>query len=235
MAVVYVLRIVVLSIALILAIILLGLSASLFNVDIHNYTKNTIFAYRPLFEIACSAGNILAILTLLIVDLVRRGAFAPAIVVELSCLVGLSTLWVVVAVYTKGTFESIYSGSCALTEWYFEKRSITTCHIISAISPVALTIAALLLAYTTFLLICCLIASRCGRKVWLSSVRLASFFGPEREGWRNPGSALNRHTIPAGFALTLPPQSEQYHLSTVNSDQCVAQPAPPYFPRDWEV
>jgi len=223
---------VVLSIALVLAIFLLGLSASQFGVVIRDYTTNAVFAYRPFFVIASSAGTILVVPVLLVVDLICSTPLTSIIVVELSCLMVLSTLWIVVAGYTKSIFDVLYDGNCTLTELHFGERSIITCQTISAIGPISLTAAILLVAYTVFLFICCIIASSRGQKVWMNSVRLTSFFGPAEERGDKLDLTSNRHTIPVEtFAW-----QNQQHLSMVTIDQYVVQqPAPPYYPQDWEV
>jgi len=208
MSFVSILRIAVLSIALVLSIVLLGLGATLYNKIFDIATD--VFVYRPLYIIASSAGTILVIPTLLIVDLLRSGAFTSMIVVELSVLLVLWVLWFVIAGIAKSTFDALYDGSCTLIEYYFSRHSATTCQTISAISPLAFSIAVLLLAYSVFLLICSIIASSRGQKVWLNSVQHTVFFG----------SAKSKGYSDAG------------HPSMLNQDRHVTQqPTHPYYPQ----
>ncbi|KAL0953158.1 hypothetical protein HGRIS_004421 [Hohenbuehelia grisea] len=189
-------RIVVLSLSLFFGIAVLSLSSHLtFE------STNVLFASQvPAFEavgIAVGAITIVSLPVLLIVGLLRRGAFTSMIVFELSFLGFLCVLWLANAALDTDAAAFNFPLGCASYTPFYQGL----CSELSAMQGLSFVTWLLLMGYNTTLLIFVLVAASRGNKVWNLSVAEANFFQ------RNGGMAIEQppKVEPVNTAYQYPP------------------------------
>ncbi|KII96051.1 hypothetical protein PLICRDRAFT_65322, partial [Plicaturopsis crispa FD-325 SS-3] len=154
---------------LLLSIVVLGLAAHLTNITEEFF--EVYFIYAAL-SIAAAGLTILTVPVLIIVDIVRRGAFTSFVVVELSWLSLLWVLWLATGAYTGS--DNIFGATCD----YIDVDVNNACHETNGIEGISLVIFILLFIYTTVLLVFAIIGSNRGHHVWTNTVKDATFLAP---------------------------------------------------------
>jgi len=218
--VLYIVRVVVLSVAVLFSIIVLGLAGDLTSTTEKYF--NVALDYASL-GIASAVISMVTLPVLLVVDMLRTGAFTSMIVFELPCLFVLWVLWLTTAALAAQANQAIGS-DCGLLYVYF----VTGCHETQAIEGFAFLIWIMLIAYSVVVLVTAIIGSGRGLKTWTNSVRLANFLGP-REG---AVPVVGAQPDYAQSATAPPPsmQQHQYPPSGTSTQGFSVSPVPPVSP-----
>jgi len=151
------------------SVIVLGLSSHLTHLT--NLYLDGYFVFAAL-AIATAVMSVISLLTMMVVDYMRKGAVTSMIAVELSWLGFLWILWLATGASAADT--PFASTGCD----YFGSRYselTTACHEYSAIQAFAFLNWIILMGYTTALLVLSIMAAQKGHSVWVSSVRETNF------------------------------------------------------------
>lgn len=166
----YITRVVVLILTIVLSIIVLGLAADLTSTT-ETYLHGA-FTFASM-GIASSVISLVTLPVLLIVDMLRTGAFTSMIVVELVWLFIVWVLWLTTAALTAQAGQEIPS-NCNFVVAFFT----TGCHELQAIEAFSFLNWILLMIYSIVVLVMAIIGSTRGHKTWTNSVKHAIFLGP---------------------------------------------------------
>ncbi|KAF5382225.1 hypothetical protein D9615_004267 [Tricholomella constricta] len=167
-------RIVALSLSLFCGLVVLGLTA--------HWTQGTL-AGRLLYDfeiVALIAGAFTALVLpmMLVLGLIRRGAFTSMIVVELSALTVLWVLYLVVGALTAQWSNIFYPFGCSDL-----LRGAGWCREFFAIEGFSFIAWITLFLYTLTLLVYSLISQSRGNNVWRSAVSETTFFTPPSQAF----------------------------------------------------
>ncbi|KAI9570204.1 hypothetical protein HD554DRAFT_2170379 [Boletus coccyginus] len=137
-----------------------------------NLTSQTeqFYAVTATFTALGIAVGVISVLTLpvmLIVDIIRRGAFTSMIVVELGWLGVLWILWVATAGESISEFNYVFPLGCI----YNDSTVNGMCQEVQAITAFSFLNFIILLLYTGVLSVMAVVAAARGQGVWLSSVK----------------------------------------------------------------
>jgi len=198
------------------SIIVLGLAG--------NFTATTqsdlvvTFPFSAL-AVATAVISLVTLPVLLIVDVLRNGAFTSMIVVELPWLFFLCVLWLATAADT-AQFNSLINSDC--NDYYLSVVE-TSCHEFKGIEGFAFLLWMLLMVYSIIVLVMAIIGSSRGHKTWTNSIKNANFLGPAEGG-----------AVPLASAQPAPPQptmqQHQYPPSNSPSQGYTMPPIPPVSP-----
>jgi len=176
----HIVRIVVLSLTLLFAIVTLGLAAHF------TATTDTYFGLTFNFAALAIASAVLTLVTLpvmLIVDLMRTGAFTSMVVTELVWLFVLWALWLSTGADTAWFNSLTFANSCS----GYNSVSTTACNEVQAIEAFGFLNWIMLMGYSITILVAAIMASSRGHpNPWTSSVRHGNLFAPAAAG---PGGA----------------------------------------------
>jgi len=170
----YVARVVVLSLTIVFSIIVLGLAADLTSTT-ETYL-NGAFTFASL-GIASAVISIVTLPVLLLVDVLRTGAFTSMIVVELPWLLVNWVLWLATGALT-AQFDQLLNNNCNLVSGVLA----TSCHEVQGIEGFSFLNWLLLMVYSIVVLVMAIIGSTHGHTTWTSSVKHANFLGPSEGG-----------------------------------------------------
>ncbi|KAG5340889.1 hypothetical protein E4T56_gene8201 [Termitomyces sp. T112] len=162
-------RLAALSLSLFLGLVVLGLTAHWIQVT------TTVADETFDFEIVAIVAGILTVLTLpvmLVVGLIRRGAFTSMIAVELSTLTVLWVLFLTVGALTAQWNKILYPFGCGDT-FDLNINQQGWCREFLAIMGSSFVVWIVLLLYTVTLLVMALIGKSNGHTVWTVSVEEA--------------------------------------------------------------
>jgi len=162
-------RIVVLCISVVFAIIALGLSAHLTSLVEAFVGETVTFAVLAL---ATACLTILTLPIMLIVDMVRKGAFTSMVLVELIWFGILWIMWLATAADAVVSARRVFPDGCIA--FVFVELD-TICHVSSGIVALAFVNFVLLFGYSVTLVVFAIISAGRGRKVWTSSVKQTNF------------------------------------------------------------
>ncbi|RPD77177.1 hypothetical protein L226DRAFT_533178 [Lentinus tigrinus ALCF2SS1-7] len=165
-----IIRLSVLGFAIFCGIIVASLSAHLTAYVEENFGGYDNFA---VLGIATGGITIISLPVMLIVDLLRKGAFTSLVVVELSWLSILWVLWIATAALTVDETSAIFS-SCD----FFYPILNQLCHETQAVEAFSFLAWIALMAYTVLLLIVALVNTSRGSPMWKSSVRAYGGIAP---------------------------------------------------------
>jgi hypothetical protein len=166
-----IIRILALAVALLFALITLGLAA-----DITRTTEEAIsgYYYFAVLAIATSVLTLVSLPVLIVVDLIRTGAFTSMIVVELGWLSILWVLWLATGADTADVSSKIFISGCNYVHPILE----TTCRETAAIAAFSFLTWIILFGYVILLFVFSVMAANKGHSVWTSSVKETDFSAP---------------------------------------------------------
>ncbi|KIM83956.1 hypothetical protein PILCRDRAFT_818986 [Piloderma croceum F 1598] len=202
--VLYIVRVAVFVLSIVFSVIVLGLAAylqSLTNVEL-NFVD---------LAIATAVLTIVTLPVLLIVDLIRDGAFTSMVVVELSWLFVLWVLWLATGADAAQVSSNFFS-SC---DFVFS-LSNQICHEVQAIVGFSFLIWLLLMVYSIVILVMAIIASTRGNSPWTSTVKRGNFLAPATGAQSGGGAAhspiMHQHQYPPtqSSGATPPPLQGSY-------------------------
>jgi len=219
--VLYVVRVAVLTVAIIFSIIVLGLAAELTS-ESNTYFEVT-FDFAAL-AITSAAISIATLPVLMIVDMVRTGAFTSMVVVELVWLFVVWVLWLSTGALA-AQFNSVeFDSNCALVRLVF----LTACHEEQAIVAFSFLIWMMLMVYSIIVLVMAIIGSSRGHHVWTNSVKNANFLAPSQGAAAIIGQPGYQPNAPVAQA---PMQQHQY--PPPNTPQGYGTPHSPSVPQGY--
>jgi len=164
--VLYVVRVVVLTLSIVFSVIVLGLAAYL-------QSRTSVALDFLGLAIASAVITIVTLPVLLIVDFIRDGAFTSMVVVELSWLFVLWVLWLATGADVAQQTSNFFS-SCDSIFPIFNQ----VCHEVQATEAFSFLIWILLMVYSIAILVISIIASTRGNSPWTSSVKRGNFLVP---------------------------------------------------------
>jgi len=222
----YIARLGVLTVSLVFSVIVLGLAANLTS------ETQTYFAVTYNFAALALASATISVVTLpvlLLVDILRNGAFTSMVVFELAWLFVLWVLWLATAALATQFNQDVFDSNCSLVRVFF----VAACHQEQTIVAFAYLIWLILMVYTIVLLVMAIIGSSRGNKTWTTSVKHANFLGPNdgavapagQPGYEQnvgPQTPMQQHQYPPPNAPLSPPPPTIYgtegsHVSQVPS------------------
>ncbi|KAG0695318.1 hypothetical protein DFH29DRAFT_1072526 [Suillus ampliporus] len=172
MSVFSVIHLIIFSLSIVFSLIVLGLNAYFLSVMVpHQF----YFIFSAL-GIATAVLTILTVLIMLIVDLIRHGAFTSMIVIELVWLLILSILWIVTAGVAAAGFSLYFPQGCIYAT--DDPTANAYCMELQAVLAFAYLNFFIFLGYTSTLLALSLIELSRGKSVWTSSVKESTFLAP---------------------------------------------------------
>jgi len=205
-------RIILFSLSIVFAVIELGINAYFLSLTAPGYY---------IFSVLGMATSLLTILTIpimLIVDVMRRGAFTSMIVVELVWLFILWVLWVATGGEAAYTFNFYFPDGCIYANIYPTINAY--CNEVQAVEAFAFLNFLIFLIYTVLLLVFSIIASSRGQNVWMSSVKESTFFAPS-SGLAQPQVPLTQYSgSPVTEHKGIPPPQ---HFGNYNGYNGMAQ------------
>ncbi|KAI0742849.1 hypothetical protein C8Q80DRAFT_1123004 [Daedaleopsis nitida] len=161
--------------AILCGIIAGGISAHITAFAVENFREYYIFSIMGLV----SGGlTIITVPIMLIIDLVRTGAFTSLVVVELSWLTVLWILWLVTGAITANDTSQVFA-TCEFAYAILNQL----CHETQAVEAFAFLAWLVLFAYTILLLVVALVNASRGAPMWRATVRQAGRIAP------SPGKA----------------------------------------------
>ncbi|KIY71757.1 hypothetical protein CYLTODRAFT_418477 [Cylindrobasidium torrendii FP15055 ss-10] len=156
-------RLVALSTASVFSLIVLGLAAHVISAT---STVGFYYTFNAL-SVATAALTLVTLPVMLVIDLLRSGAFTSMIVVELVTVGVLWVLWLASAALTADSAQYLASNCSA----YYYDADIRGCSEIKATEAFDFLIWIILLAYWAFLLTSAILHANKGNKgVWYGSV-----------------------------------------------------------------
>jgi ABC-type multidrug transport system fused ATPase/permease subunit len=159
-----------LAVALLFSLITLSLAAHFTST-----TEEVIsgYYYFAVLAIATSVLTLVSLPVLLIVDMIRTGAFTSMVVVEVGWLSILWVLWLATGADAADVSSKIFISGCD----YKNRLAIlrTPCHEAAAITAFSFLTWLVLLGYVILLLTFSIIGSNKGHRVWTSSVKETDF------------------------------------------------------------
>jgi len=179
---------------------------------------NGAFTFASL-GIASAVISIVTLPVLLLVDVLRTGAFTSMIVVELPWLLINWVLWLATGALA-AQFDQGLNNNCDLVLDTF----LTSCHEIQGIEAFGFLNWLLLMVYSIVVLVMAIIGSSNGHTTWTSSVKHANFLGPREGGVGQPVAAPQPLMQQQQYPLNVPAQG--YPPAQVY----VTPPAPPVSP-----
>jgi len=215
----HIVRIVVLSLSITFAIIVLGLSAHLTSQSEEFF--NVTFTFAAL-AIASAVITVVTLPVLLIVDLLRNGAFTSMVVVELPWLFIVWVLWLAAGADTANANSLLFDSSCSFVREVF----LPTCHEVQAIEGFSFLNWIMLMAYSIVVFVMAIIGSTRGHKTWTTSVKNANFLGPAEGGvpaaGPEPGYTYN--------VSPQPPMQQQHQYPPPGTPSQYSSPPPTSVP-----
>ncbi|KAI6047989.1 hypothetical protein EDC04DRAFT_42145 [Pisolithus marmoratus] len=220
----YVARVVALAVSVVFSVIVLGLSAHLISLTEKYYAFYFIFGA---LGIATAVLTIFTVPVMLIIDVVRRGAFTSMVIVELIWLFVLWVLWVATAGEAVSAAELYFSAGCV----YENSLVNQACHEIQAVEAFSFLVFFILLGYTIVLLVFTCIAAARGNSLWLKSVRESNFLAPSPTA-PPPPQPMGQYPGTVAPQYQVPPQQPQY-TGASGQPPYAGPPTPsqqPYYP-----
>ncbi|KAH0837969.1 hypothetical protein J3R83DRAFT_6206 [Lanmaoa asiatica] len=181
---------------------------TLFSLIVLAISANLISQTQQYFSITatfCALGIAVAVISLvtlpvmLVVDIIRRGAFTSMVVVELAWLSTLWILWVATAGETVSGNNLSFPFGCDYVNTLYNGM----CQQTQAIEAFSFLNFIILLFYTGFLSVLAVIAASRGQSVWLSSVR---------ESFDSPAGPV-QHPM-TQYDASVPPQPQVHPTGT---------------------
>ncbi|TFK56240.1 hypothetical protein OE88DRAFT_723214 [Heliocybe sulcata] len=164
-----ILRLVILALASVFAVIALGIAADLMSLTETYFDETLIFC---ILAVVSACLTLLTLPVMIVLDMVRKGAFTSMVVFELAWLFVLWVLWLATAADASYANSLTFAGgSCDYINPYVNKA----CHEFGAAQAFSYLTWIILMGYTVTLLVFAIIGQTRGNKVWLASVRDNSF------------------------------------------------------------
>ncbi|OCH95963.1 hypothetical protein OBBRIDRAFT_822585 [Obba rivulosa] len=160
-----IIRVIVLAWTFFCSLIAMALAA-----DLTSISESLVKQYFTWAALAIAVGilSITSIPAMVVVDLLRTGAFTSMIVVELSWLSVLHVLWLVVGAMAASSSSNYWGGTC---DFNFSNEINTACKETQAVAAFGFLAWLPLLGYTVLLLVLAIIRQTNGIPVWLLSVK----------------------------------------------------------------
>ncbi|KAG8219450.1 hypothetical protein J3R82DRAFT_377 [Butyriboletus roseoflavus] len=206
MAVIPLIRQGVLGVTILFSVVELAVSASLISQSVQYYGITDVFC---VLGVAVAAISLMTLPVMLVVDILRRGAFTSMIAVELGWLSILWILWVAVAGETAYQVGAITSLGCT----YVNTIVNGMCQEVQAIEAFAFLNFIIILLYTGFLFVMTMVAASRGQSVWLSSVK---------DSFGSPTGSVEHPMIQ--YNASAAPQPQVYPTGTPAQPQYAASP-----------
>ncbi|KIO06878.1 hypothetical protein M404DRAFT_416562 [Pisolithus tinctorius Marx 270] len=203
MGVFHIARIIVLALLVVFSLIVVGLSGHLISLTEEYYAFYFVFCA---LGIATAVLTIFTVPVMLVVDVVRRGAFTSMIIVELVWLSVLWVFWVATAAEAVSAGNISFPSGCV-----YEKYATVNgaCREIQAVEAFSFLAFFVLLGYTIVLLVFTCIAASRGNSLWLKSVKDSTFLAPSPTAPPPPQPMGHYQGTPAG-QYQVPVQQPQY-------------------------
>ncbi|KZT20665.1 hypothetical protein NEOLEDRAFT_1182397 [Neolentinus lepideus HHB14362 ss-1] len=205
-----ILRLVVFVATLVFAVITLGVAADLLNLTETYFSDYLIFC---VLAVVSASLTIITLPIMIVLDIVRQGAFTSTVVFELSWLFVLWVLWLATAADTTNANSLSFGGSCDYINPYINRG----CQEFNVVEAFSYLIWIILMGYTITLLVLAIIGQTRGNEVWLTSVRDNAFLRRSAPGDR---PVLEEKYPPT--AAPAPTQS-QYHTPSPGAQTFHAQ------------
>lgn len=222
MGVFYVARVIVLVLSVVFSLIVMGLSAHLISVTEEYYALYFVFCA---LGIATAGLTVLTVPAMLIIDVLRRGAFTSMVVVELVWLFVLWVLWVATAGEAVSAGNFYFPSGCVYDRYPTVNQA---CREIQAVEAFAFLAFFVLLGYTIVLLVFTCIAAARGNSLWLKSVKESTFLAPSSTA-PPPPQPMGQYQGSATPQYQVPVQQPQY-TGASSHPQYSGSPAPPQQP-----
>ncbi|TCD66826.1 hypothetical protein EIP91_000904 [Steccherinum ochraceum] len=158
------------SFVCLLSVAVLALSAHWLATTLNGFVDGF---YDPFAVLATATASltILSVITMILVEYLRKDAALNWIIFEMSWLSTLGLLWIATASVTTDAYYNSWL-NCDQLDIFWDNRLIEGCKETQAIQSVSYTI---LLTYTSVLLVLSLLSKTHGVDVWRSAVRDAKF------------------------------------------------------------
>ncbi|KAI0046965.1 hypothetical protein FA95DRAFT_1291395 [Auriscalpium vulgare] len=165
-------RLITFGTSLLFSIIVLGIAADVISTEEKYLDEYSNFAA---LAVATAVLTLATVGPMLIIDILRRGAFSSWIVVELGWLSILWVLWLATGADAANTDGNTFIGSSCNFENSIVSR---VCNEFKAIEAFSFLTWIILMAYTVLLLVLAIRGQNAGHSVWKSSVRDGAFLEP---------------------------------------------------------
>ncbi|OBZ78967.1 hypothetical protein A0H81_00689 [Grifola frondosa] len=211
-------RLVTLSWTIFCAVIILGLSADVTSVGNNNFSG--YFTYGAL-GIATALLALLTVPPMLVIDLLRTGAFTSMIAVELSWL---GFLWIMFLATGGSAADSAanFWGSCSFWSTIGLSASANACRETSGIAAFGFLAWIVLLGYFVALLTMSIIHATRGHHVWTVSLKQANF-----DAFPDPPTTAPNMEDKAPENVVLQPQPSAYPPAGYLGQPTTPQPGHP--------
>ncbi|KAI6153971.1 hypothetical protein BKA82DRAFT_4095928 [Pisolithus tinctorius] len=228
MGVFHIARIIVLALLVAFSLIVVGLSGHLISLTEEYYAFYFVFCA---LGIATAALTIFTVPVMLIVDVVRRGAFTSMIIVELVWLSVLWVLWVATAAEAVSAGNTYFPSGCVYDKYPTVNEACREIQAVEAFSFLAFLV---LLGYTIILLVFTCIAASRGNSLWLKSVKDSTFLAPSPTAPPPPQPMGQYQGTPAA-QYQVPVQQPQYTGASgqhqYTHSPASSHPQQPYYPQ----
>lgn len=225
MGVFYITRVIALVLSVVFSLIVVGLSAHLISLTEEYYALYFVFCA---LGIATAGLTISTVPVMLIIDVIRRGAFTSMVVVELVWLFVLWVLWVATAGEAVSAGNYYFPSGCVYDKYPTVNEACREIQAVEAFSFLAFFV---LLGYTSVLLVFTCIAAARGNSLWLRSVKESTFLAPSSTA-PPPQQPMDQYKGTPTPQYQVPVQQPQY-AGAFGQPQYSGSPAPsqqPYYP-----